>query len=127
MKAALFLALAVAPLCLAELPAPANDGKTYTVTEVKAQQRDLAGKVIRLRLGYNSGSAPEQQADGSQRLFVSGSSSYDFVTFPPEGAAYVRVFQRSIQPMTFFGLVRFNADTIILGRGYDPRKKAYTW
>lgn len=128
MKTMLFLcALAIVPLRADDVPAPANDGKTYTVTEIKAKQRDLDGRVVRIRLAYNSASAPEQLDDGSQRIFVSGSGSYDFVTFPQEGAAYVKVFLKSIQPMTFYGLVRFKQDTLILGRGFDPRKKTYTW
>jgi hypothetical protein len=107
--------------------APLNDGKTYTVSDVKAHQKDLDGKVIRLRI-FNTGAEPEQQADGSFSLIVAGKAGDEYVIFPPEGGAYIKTFQKSNQgQMTFFALVHFDKPATIMGRGYDPRKKAFTW
>jgi hypothetical protein len=128
MKTLMLSLLLAGAVLAADLPAPSNAGHTFTVTEVKAQQADLNGQVVRLRLFYNSASAPEQQKDGSLKMFVTGSGSYDFVVFPPEGAAYVRTFLKSNQgQMTFFAQIHFNKPAHIVGRGYDPRKQTYTW
>jgi hypothetical protein len=108
-------------------PAP-TQGMTYTVTEIKAAQKDLDGQVVRVNLAYNSASAPEQQEDGSLRLYVDGSANSDFVDFPREGAAYVGIFlSSSTGQMTFYGKVRFGKPTLIIGRGYDRSKNIYTW
>jgi hypothetical protein len=108
-------------------PAPMT-GRTYTVTEVAAEKVSLKGKVFRIRLFYNTASAPEQQDDGSLRMFVTGSGSYDFVTFPPEGAAYIRTFLKSnLGQMTFYAALFEDVGIGIVGRGYDTQKHVYTW
>ena len=76
----------------------------------------------------NSGSAPEQQKDGSQKLLVAGrGGTLHNVIFPRDGAKYVKTFLKDNDDHELRRPVRFGKPTLLLGRGYDPKTKAYTW
>lgn len=119
----------VDPSAPAVLPAPVTDSKTYSVTEIKAQQAKLKGKIVPLHVAYDGATSLEPQEDGSFIMFVVANGGGDFVVFPVAGAPSMKALLKSktAGEVTFLGLVRPGQPTLIVGRAYDAKTKDYRW
>ena len=119
----------VDPSAPTTLPAPSADGKTYTVTEIKAYQAELKGKVVPIHVAYDGATSLEPQEDGSFIMFVVAKEGGDFVVFPAAGAPFMktRLKTKAAGEVIFQGLVRPGQPTLIVGREYDAKAGSYRW
>lgn len=111
------------------LPAPVTDSKVYTVTEIKAQQAQLKGKIVPVHVAYDGATSLEPQEDGSFIIFVVAKEGGDFVVFPAAGAPSMKTLLKSkvTGEVTFLGLVRPGQPTLMVGREFDAKTKSYRW
>lgn len=116
------------------LPGPL-EGHAYTLTEINKSQRSLLGKVVKITIDATSADevpgshgavkvfASDAKADGTSSL------NYSFVEFPAEGAAKMRVMEKT-GPLSFY--VRVDPDELrAVGRSRNidsfSRTFIYTW
>lgn len=118
----------VDPAAPAALPAPVTGAKVYEVTDLKAQQHTLQGKIVPVLVAYDGATSLEAQDDGSFLMFVTAKKGGDFVVFPAVGAPVMKALLKSAPgEKKFFSLIRAGQPSLIVGKDYDAVKRVYTW